>query len=456
MTAIHAPSPRLALAGTEDGAVHVVALCDGETDADEAVTAELRGGKRRSNELARYSFKFDAKGASPGCESFEAFTRTFRIEEGAYTAPTAEKEDTKKSRADEARDKKVAEAMMKGVGETEEERKKREDEEEAAKHRAMDGAGVARDPNIKSSTEGLRRCSNPRCVEREDTIVGKMLRCSRCKAAFYCSSHCQRTHWRDGHRESCKPSGVAAPELTEKAAKDALAPPSPAPQRRQLVIEDDSEDESSDEDKEEEEKEKEEEEKEKEEKEEEVEENEPTARDEKEAEPELEKDESQPFDETEEPLVVRPGLPPLDEIFADLDLDPDELAQLNNMNDMNDMDESLDDFDDFDDIDVIRAGDERTRAMDDELFEDLDDDDIDEEDMEEFQKAMDMPALPPWMTTHRPGAQQSVTAPSDTGGVEEPSASASKPGSNPSPAVEKEEAPEVAEDSDDDPLYDLD
>ena len=463
VTAIHAPSPRLALAGTEDGAVHVVALCDGETDADEALTAELRGGKRRSNELARYSFKFDAKGASPGCESFEAFTRTFRIEEGAYTAPPAEKEDTKKSRADEARDKKVAEAMMKGVGETEEERKKREDEEEAAKHRAMDGAGVARDPNIKSSTEGLRRCSNPRCVEREDTIAGKMLRCSRCKAACYCSSHCQRTHWRDGHRESCKPPGAAAPELTEEAAKDAPAPPSPAPQRRQLVIEDDSEDESSEEEEEEkeedeEEKEEKKEEKEEEEKEEEedkVEENEPTARDEKEAEPELEKDES-PFDETEEPLVVRPGLPPLDEIFADLDLDPDELAQLNNMNDMNDMDESLDDFDDFDDFDVIRAGDERTRAMDDELFEDLDDDDIDEEDMEEFQKAMDMPALPPWMTTHRPGAQQSVTAPSDTGGVEEPSASASKPGSNPSPAVEKEEAPEVAEDSDDDPLYDLD
>ena len=464
VTAIHAPSPRLALAGTEDGAVHVVALCDGETDADEALTAELRGGKRRSNELARYSFKFDAKGASAGCESFEAFTRTFRIEEGAYTAPPAEKEDTKKSTADEARDKKVAEAMMKGVGETEEERKKREDEEEAAKHRAMDGAGVARDPNIKSSTEGLRRCSNPRCVEREDTIAGKMLRCSRCKAACYCSSHCQRTHWRDGHRESCKPPGAAAPELTEEAAKDAPAPPSPAPQRRQLVIEDDSEDESSEEEEEEKEEDKEEEkeekkeEKEEEEKEEEedkVEENEPTARDEKEAEPELEKDES-PFDETEEPLVVRPGLPPLDEIFADLDLDPDELAQLNNMNDMNDMDESLDDFDDFDDFDVIRAGDERTRAMDDELFEDLDDDDIDEEDMEEFQKAMDMPALPPWMTTHRPGAQQSVTAPSDTGGVEEPSASASKPGSNPSPAVEKEEAPEVAEDSDDDPLYDLD
>ena len=195
--------------------------------------------------------------------------------------------------------------------------------------------------------------------------------------------------------------------------------------------------------------------------------------------PELEKDES-PCDETEEPLVVRPGLPPLDEIFADLDLDPDELAQLNNMNDMNDMDdESLDDFDDFD---VIRTGDERTRAMDDELFEDLDDDDIDidEEDMEEFQRAMDMPALPPWMTTHRPGARRSDR----TGGVEESSASASirqpvrmktvgsggaadapelppwmtthKSGSDPSPALQKEEAPEVAEDSDDDPLYDLD
>ena len=100
--------------------------------------------------------------------------------------------------------------------------------------------------------------------------------------------------------------------------------------------------------------------------------------------------------------------------------------------------------------------------------------------MEEFQKAMDMPALPPWMTTHRPGALRS----NRTGGAEESSASASirqpvrmktvgsggaadapelppwmtthKSGSDPSPALQKEEAPEVAEDSDDDPLYDLD
>jgi WD40 repeat protein len=486
VTAIHAPSPRLALAGTEDGTVEVVALCDGDVDADEALTASCREGKRRFNELARYSPKFDASGASKGCESFEAFTRTFKVKEGAYTAPSPETE--KKTKAETAKDKKVAEAMMKGMGETEAEkaeRKKREDEEEAAKHRAMDGAGVARDPSIKSSTEGMRRCSNPRCIEREDTIAGKMLRCSRCKSAFYCSSHCQRTHWRDGHKASCAPAGTAAGEAAKPAPAPAPAPPAPPPQRRQLVIEDDSEDESSDEEEEEPKTE--------------VKEPEPApavAREEpktevKAAEPAPARDGAPADDAHEEPLVLRPRVPTLDaDLFADLDLDPEELAGLQYLS-------ADDDIDIFESI-SSRPGTEHVADSRDDvmrILKDLecDDIDMDEDEVKAMRKAMedrpvldDRPALPPWMTTHAPGSARSMSEPpkaavrpgvsikvdDSTGsvagdGTDAPSLppwmTTHKPGTTPvAETVRKEEevveAPEVAgaDSDDDDPLYDLD
>jgi WD40 repeat protein len=507
VTAIHAPSPRLALAGTEDGTVEVVALCDGDVDADEALTASCREGKRRSNELTRYSPKFDASGASKGCESFEAFTRTFKVKEGAYTAPPPETE--KKTKAETAKDKKIAEAMMKGMGETEAEkaeRKKREDEEEAAKHRAMDGAGVARDPSIKSSTEGMRRCSNPRCIEREDTIAGKMLRCSRCKSAFYCSSHCQRTHWRDGHKASCAPAGTAAQEASSKSAP-APAPPAPPPQRRQLVIEDDSEDESSDEEEEEEETE--------------VKAAEPSPAvvreesktDVKEPEPspavvreepktEVKEPEPAPAgdgapadDADEEPLVLRPRVPTLDaDLFADLDLDPEELAGLQYLS-------ADDDIDIFESI-SSRPGTEHVADSRDDvmrILKDLecDDIDMDEDEVKAMRRAMedrpvleDRPALPPWMTTHAPGSARSMSEPpkaavrpgvsikvddstgsvagaGDGDGGDAPSLppwmTTHKPGATPvTEKVRKEEevveAPEVAgaDSDDDDPLYDLD
>ena len=490
VTAIHAPSPRLALAGTEDGTVEVVALCDGDVDADEALTASCREGKRRSNELTRYSPKFDASGASKGCESFEAFTRTFRVKEGAYTAPSPETE--KKTKAETAKDKKVAEAMMKGMGETEAEkaeRKKREDEEEAAKHRAMDGAGVARDPSIKSSTEGMRRCSNPRCIEREDTIAGKMLRCSRCKSAFYCSSHCQRTHWRDGHKASCAPAGTAAGEAAKPAPAPAPAPPAPPPQRRQLVIEDDSEDESSDEEEEEPKTE--------------VKEPEPApavAREEpktevKAAEPAPARDGAPADDAHEEPLVLRPRVPTLDaDLFADLDLDPEELAGLQYLS-------ANDDIDIFESI-SSRPGTEHVADSRDDVMQILkdlecDDIDMDEDEVKAMRRAMedrsvleDRPALPPWMTTHAPGSARSMSEPpkaavrpgvsikvddstgsaagdEDGDGTDAPSLppwmTTHKPGTTPAAeTVRKEEevveAPEVAgaDSDDDDPLYDLD
>ena len=103
---------------------------------------------------------------------------------------------------------------------------KREEEEARAKQRAMDGAGVARDPNVRATADGARCCSNPTCVAREDTLGSgrSMLRCSRCKSARYCSTHCQRTHWRDGHKGKC----VAPGEATAKETPAAAAPPAPS------------------------------------------------------------------------------------------------------------------------------------------------------------------------------------------------------------------------------------
>jgi len=32
--------------------------------------------------------------------------------------------------------------------------------------------GVARNPHVRATLDGIRKCSNPTCVEREDTIAG--------------------------------------------------------------------------------------------------------------------------------------------------------------------------------------------------------------------------------------------------------------------------------------------
>jgi hypothetical protein len=37
----------------------------------------------------------------------------------------------------------------------------------------------------------------------------QMLKCSRCKAAFYCDVACQQRHWRE-HKAACGAAAVAA------------------------------------------------------------------------------------------------------------------------------------------------------------------------------------------------------------------------------------------------------
>ncbi|EFJ50695.1 hypothetical protein VOLCADRAFT_103774 [Volvox carteri f. nagariensis] len=105
-------------------------------------------------------------------------------------------------------------------------------EEEAAKRaqlRAMgEGPGVARSRGpvqLESATSATmgRKCANPSCLQREGLLAlrqrqqqqgtaggggggngnGVFKRCGACKSAFYCSAHCQATHWRDGHKKEC-------------------------------------------------------------------------------------------------------------------------------------------------------------------------------------------------------------------------------------------------------------
>lgn len=73
--------------------------------------------------------------------------------------------------------------------------------------RAMgEDAGVARRPEVtlESNTSAVgRKCDNPSCLNRWGLGGLEFKRCGACRQAFYCSQHCQRTHWRDGHKQEC-------------------------------------------------------------------------------------------------------------------------------------------------------------------------------------------------------------------------------------------------------------
>ena len=73
------------------------------------------------------------------------------------------------------------------------------------KARGMDAPGVARDGGFSIQGNTGRRCENKTCIQRETgdgNVVFK--RCGRCKRVWYCSAHCQRTHWMNGHKEQCQ------------------------------------------------------------------------------------------------------------------------------------------------------------------------------------------------------------------------------------------------------------
>ncbi|GIL70094.1 hypothetical protein Vretifemale_934 [Volvox reticuliferus] len=100
-----------------------------------------------------------------------------------------------------------------------------EEEAKRAQLRAMgEGPGVARSRGavqLESATAATmgRKCANPSCLQREGLLAlqqrhhhhqppggaaaAGFKRCGACKSVFYCSAHCQSTHWRDGHKKEC-------------------------------------------------------------------------------------------------------------------------------------------------------------------------------------------------------------------------------------------------------------
>ncbi len=67
--------------------------------------------------------------------------------------------------------------------------------------------GVARSSGAVSlesnSSRAGRKCDNTSCLNREGLGVETFKRCSACKSVFYCSLHCQKTHFRDAHKAAC-------------------------------------------------------------------------------------------------------------------------------------------------------------------------------------------------------------------------------------------------------------
>ncbi|KAK3238482.1 hypothetical protein CYMTET_51509, partial [Cymbomonas tetramitiformis] len=92
-----------------------------------------------------------------------------------------------------------------GTKKREAEEKERAKKKDTSRPDLGDAPGVARDSGFAlSDKDVIKRCSNANCLAREREGK-KFLRCGRCKMEFYCSTHCQKTHWRDEHKAKCTP-----------------------------------------------------------------------------------------------------------------------------------------------------------------------------------------------------------------------------------------------------------
>lgn len=62
---------------------------------------------------------------------------------------------------------------------------------------------ILKENNRNSVLPEAKICFNPDCCKKEKKD-SKLLRCSRCKTARYCSRECQLAHFRGGHKKVCK------------------------------------------------------------------------------------------------------------------------------------------------------------------------------------------------------------------------------------------------------------
>ena len=96
-----------------------------------------------------------------------------------------------------------------------------------------EGGGGAGEKNNKSgkkkggafATPSRRDCAN--CGQPEGTVPGILQHkpCGKCKITFYCSTECQKKHWKGGHKKHCK---TPEERSVAKAQAEAAASSSPA------------------------------------------------------------------------------------------------------------------------------------------------------------------------------------------------------------------------------------
>eukprot|EP00201_Polytomella_parva_P017588 CAMPEP_0175049664 /NCGR_PEP_ID=MMETSP0052_2-20121109/6847_1 /TAXON_ID=51329 ORGANISM="Polytomella parva, Strain SAG 63-3" /NCGR_SAMPLE_ID=MMETSP0052_2 /ASSEMBLY_ACC=CAM_ASM_000194 /LENGTH=391 /DNA_ID=CAMNT_0016313817 /DNA_START=20 /DNA_END=1195 /DNA_ORIENTATION=- len=67
----------------------------------------------------------------------------------------------------------------------------------------------SKDPKSSHSSKNCGKCGKK--------LTGLPMRCSKCKAAYYCSSNCQKQAWPE-HKASCKDGKTASPVATETLA----------------------------------------------------------------------------------------------------------------------------------------------------------------------------------------------------------------------------------------------
>lgn len=98
------------------------------------------------------------------------------------------------------------------------------EDESAQNQRKMDGPGVARKTRVILESDTLaegRQCDNSNCLVVEG--VGKagqaFKRCGQCKSRWYCSAHCQRTDWQQGHKKHCKTMATEFAEAEKERQK---------------------------------------------------------------------------------------------------------------------------------------------------------------------------------------------------------------------------------------------
>ena len=85
-----------------------------------------------------------------------------------------------------------------------------ESEPEASKEQQVAALGCtakrteAVKPLACSTAAMGRKCSSSSCLARDGVGLAVFKRCGGCAQAAYCSAHCQRVHWKAGHKHECR------------------------------------------------------------------------------------------------------------------------------------------------------------------------------------------------------------------------------------------------------------